>query len=420
MVFMLISYKKALFCWSIFSLAMHIGVCLRFAPPAVSLLFAVNISFLFLAFLKGKCNSKFIYKRYLVLYILSAMITVSQFLENSQTEIVGTANVVINTFAIIYLLEKEIRSINDVTMICRILYVFIGVSVFYGIFVVITAYNPIIDYELSLIPPGMENKLVSSTETLRGVKAQSYFAGATQFATFVFLTSVIFLSANCKGTSNNFSQKVFVLFLAISICFLSKTRASIFAGMLAILYFMYKQKSVNTIRLLIIILLLSPVIVSLLGDNMSFITSIYDQKAQDEVGGSSAEMRAVQLGAVIQVASISPLFGIGITGFSNLSASVMDDILGAESVWFQLAITRGLVGILIYGYLFYFSVKSVSKNMRIYVIMSSLFWLTLHTLSTTGLSEYFYMFTFIIIKKLDNIKYKINEKDSSNNLPCIR
>lgn len=411
-IYMFINYKKALYLWAVFSLAMHLGICVKFTPPAISVLFVVNLAFVlyFYIFKRKTVQHQFVLSKLFKFTVVSSLLTafcLFSFAAASK-EIISAINTIVNTFSILYLLDYEIRSSRDIQSICRILYGFMFISIVYGLYVVSTVTNPVIEWEQSLIPASMANKLVASTETFRGVKAQSFFGGATQFSAFVYLTAVIYIALQ-KAKKDRLSYiSLLILLTAVFICFLSKTRAAILAGLCSALYIIIKQKSTTKLKVIFFLLVALPLIYPFFEDNLSFVTSIYDSNAQDEVGGSSMEMRLMQTQVVADIASANPIFGIGTTGYANISALQIDGLYGAESVWFHLLMERGLIGVCVYIYIFYYTVKSISKERKKYMIMAALFWLILHTLSTTGLSEYFYMFTFLILRKLDTIN--INTK----------
>lgn len=409
-VFMIVNYKKALYLWAVVSLAMHIGICIKFTPPNISLLFLVNITFLLYSYRHRikKNNAPFALHNVLKYTVISTILTAVFLLSFSAAykELITAFNTIVGIFTVLYLLDKEIETSEDIHSICKVLFLFISISIIYGVYTIVTVSNPIIEWEQSFIPESMSNKLVDSTETYRGVKAQSFFGGATQFAAFVYMTAIVFLAIKMKNAKRLTSVSIIVLIIAVMICFLSKTRASIFAALCATLYLVYKQNATTKMRIFMILLLFLPIVFPFFAENISFLTSIYDTRAQDDVGGSSMEMRLIQARIVGEIFSSNPLFGLGTTGAFAISNMNIDGLYGAESVWFHLLINRGLIGVLVYLYIFYYTVKSISRERRTYMIMAAIFWLTLHTLSTTGLSEYFYLFVFLLLKKLDDINLK--------------
>lgn len=409
---MFINYKKALYLWAVFSLAMHLGICIKFTSPAISVLFVVNLAFLLYFFKckKRKESKQFVLSKIFEITVISSLLTSFCLFpfSSASKELISTVNTVVNTFVILYLIDNEVKTEKDIHSICKCLYLFILISVFYGLYVIIMVSNPIIEWEQSFVPAAMSDKIIASTETFRGVKAQSFFGGATQFATYVYLTAILFLAEKTKNTHKISYVSILLLLVALMICFLSKTRAAIFAGLCATLYMLLKQGVKTKFKILLLILVILPLISPFLSDNLSFITSIYDPNAQDAIGGSDLEMRSMQMQVVAEIASANPIFGIGTTGYANISALQIDGLYGAESVWFHLLMERGIVGVCVYIYIFYYTVKSISRERKVYITMAAMFWLILHTLSTTGLSEYFYMFTFLILRKLDTIN--INTK----------
>ena len=93
-------------------------------------------------------------------------------------------------------------------------------------------------------------------------------------------------------------------------------------------------------------------------------TSIYDLDLADEGGGSTAELREHQMEAAWQLFLRNPLLGNGLGSLAYLRSeddAVVEGLKGAESSIFQIMPERGIVGILVYFFMFvslYFKCKS--------------------------------------------------------------
>lgn len=67
----------------------------------------------------------------------------------------------------------------------------------------------------------------------------------------------------------------------------------------------------------------------------------------DSVSGSNVDMREQQLVAVLMTLRSSPVFGNGFSPWQNYSLYA-EELLGAESLWFQLLLKVGILGTLFY------------------------------------------------------------------------
>lgn len=84
----------------------------------------------------------------------------------------------------------------------------------------------------------------------------------------------------------------------------------------------------------------------------------------DEAGGSDMEMRAVQFAVMFQYWKNAPIFGNGLD-YTDFLIDQKVGLLGAESVIFRLLLDRGIVGFLLYVFLFVYSIVKLYKMNRI-------------------------------------------------------
>ena len=80
------------------------------------------------------------------------------------------------------------------------------------------------------------------------------------------------------------------------------------------------------------------------------VDSIVNSDKTEYAQGSSTEMRQEQLDACLEYTDQSPIWGNGRLYMWDYVKPVHPELLGAESVWFQLIVDYGLMGCL--GYLF--------------------------------------------------------------------
>lgn len=409
-VYTFIDYRRSLFLWAVCCITMHSGLCLKYSSPAISVQLVINAFFFVYAYLyKRKIYLKspnFILAPVLKLLLFSAVLSAVFGIIPFSRSMITIFGQFLNMFLIIYLLDKEIRNLSNLHLFMQYLVCSIAIGVFYGCITLSIGSNPIIQFEQSIIPSQMEGLIVDSYETYRGVKVQSFYAGATQFAAFSLLTAICYIAVfrNVKMKLTNI--QILLLLSAMICAFLSKTRAGILASLISVMYLYTTIKSTMRIKIAFFVVVALILLYPFFSSHLAFLTSTFDSRAQEELGGSSVDMRIVQAQLTWEILKNYPLFGAGV-GSLMIFLRKTYELYGAESVWFQKLIEQGLFGIYTYLYIFYFTIRRVSHPMKPYIIMAAIYWLSLHTMSTTGLSEYFYFLTFLIIYKIGNfIEYE--------------
>lgn len=138
-----------------------------------------------------------------------------------------------------------------------------------------------------------------------------------------------------------------------------------------------------------------------LADYAANVLSIFDSKAQDEVGGSNAEMRFNQLAAAIALLEQSPFVGFGFKFLNGMNNSLTAALLGMESMWFGILTQFGLLGVaanLFYAYYALWKVPHHYKSKPVF-FFSLAYWVVGSLTSVPGMLIYmYYLFIIIFIK----------------------
>ncbi len=141
----------------------------------------------------------------------------------------------------------------------------------------------------------------------------------------------------------------------------------------------------------------------------------------DTVSGSSIDMRQQQLYAVYFTLRQSPLFGNGFGSWNDYS-KYADDLLGAESLWFQLLLKIGILGtvsfILIIVALLWYIYKTHTPYAMV-LLTAFLVGLTLSSLPGFDLPLLF-MFVGMMVHLNKNVIYKTYKNDIRKKLVSIR
>lgn len=196
-----------------------------------------------------------------------------------------------------------------------------------------------------------------------------------------------------------------LLILLISGVILSNSRATLMCLLIGILhtinFTLFKSKKGWMILFLIL------VIGFVLSDYIYMtIESILINKA-DDVGGSSAEMRRIQLLESLKYFWESPIFGNGNNYLTYIQDSDYKELMGAESYWFVLLIERGLVGIIAYIYMIInLSIFLGKKHLRFGIILT-LSWVVLTSMSLIiGIDISYLICLMLIVYKSELIHTK--------------
>ena len=245
-------------------------------------------------------------------------------------------------------------------------------------------------------------KVVVADGTDRGMKLQSLFALPTDFNIYLFLC-VIFVAFTYEYKLFNLSTNnlTYILLTCIGIAFLSKNRAGMVAPIILYLVMAIHIKPIKKVffvgGLMIGVLLLS-------GFHFTYLESLFSDKAQESVGGSSVEMREQQLSIVISWFLKSPLLGLGLDAVRYVKDRDYE-IYGGESIWFRLLLERGILGLLSYVVFLVYSYRQIT-NLRCkrYYMYACIYLLTINTLTLNSIGIYYpYYLSFLVFYKAQKL-----------------
>lgn len=318
---------------------------------------------------------------------------------------------VLTEFVFAWLMWKIIDR-KDIEYIIKGLAFMFFLSCIYAFYEKFTQTNPIQNYELTLVNDASRaiNFLVTD-DINRGYRVQSFFEHAigagVNWGMFIVLYFTLTTIYKYKLKSK------FCLITAI-ICipcvFFANARGPLVFLMVSILSFVdFKNKKFYKLITLGIILLV--VASPLLSDYMNNLLSIFDSKAQEQVGGSNADMRFDQLEAAIELMKRSPLFGLGYKFMNVLHTNLVSRLLGFESIWFRVLTQFGLLGTFVNLMLAYYSLIKlpIHYRSRPLLFFSLAYWITASLTSLPGMLMYLYYLVLIVFIKFSD-RYLIERK----------
>ena len=185
-------------------------------------------------------------------------------------------------------------------------------------------------------------------------RVQSIFMHPMVFGLYlVFFSSVTLLLLINKKKQDKIFYGVLLVFFAINI-FFTNSRTPLIAlimVLLTILYYLKKLKPVLIVTSVVVIgyLLISEennVVLRL------FKSIVFFWIPDDDVGGSSLEMRYLQLLYALALFSQSPVTGLGLGAMRDL-INDGSDLLGGESILFWILVEQGIIGLIFFLYSFW-------------------------------------------------------------------
>ena len=230
------------------------------------------------------------------------------------------------------------------------------------------------------------------------------------FASFCFLFYFILYYKLCNNIRNISILLVFALFMS----FVSGSRAVMLGLIAGIVIMCYSRKTVNRLlspKLLLLIIVFSPLIVTFLDH---FFDSIINSDTSKYAVGSNKEMRLNQWAICLPYWLQSPWIGNGRMYIWDVVKPSNYFLYGAESIWFSIFVDYGLFG----AFVFLFFLLSCSyylyKIDKTWICLPVAYLLTLSFSPDSG-ATYNILLTFTILLIKSN-HYLHMGKDSNSKL----
>lgn len=373
----------------------------KIGDSSVNINFIVAMYFVFLYIIRSRGiirlkGERFPYKVPMVCIAFSLFITCFSSLAGFLSEFVKSTGLVIMDILIVYLIWKFVKTKEDFIFLFKGLTLIVFIACLYCLFEASFHLNPILDYKLSYA----SGKLTTYDDYTygwgRGYRCSSIFEHPICASMIFALYGALGLNFFMKKKELPYNKLVFITVILSIICiFLTKQRAGMFMFVLAILPCVelrkkrfYKLAIIGGFCCLLILPIISDYLFVLIS---TFIPSI-NNGAGGTVGGSNASMRLMQLNAVYNIMLQSPIAGLGENFKRFYSSAYAAQALDFESLWFEQMAKHGLVGVISYIVMIYYSVIKVPKKYKSKTIffISLAYWLTYTLTSTPYFRIYFY------------------------------
>lgn len=376
-------------------------ICLRLAPPALSLQFVLDLIFViyFLIYRRVKYVNFPFYHIYIFLFLILLLGVIVSPLSLSQ--VLFHAIKIIISYSVLVVFYFELRKKRDLQYSTIVIGITFLLLCLYAFVEYIYQENFLHEYiYLTNDPEYLKGKLYLTHEVrYSSMRCSSLFPISISWGGFCCLI-MSFFSFLYVINRKKPSTIIYILFICvIAFCVLiSGSRASM-------VYFLIVFLALTTFLNKRIGLILSALSLVVLFWGSDFAELIFKsmQSKSDIVMGSSIDLRLNQYDIAFKVLSDSPIFGFGIKG-GTIALKYNSDLLGSESIWLQQFISYGIIGV-VFQFLLYYNVykiitEGLEWNKKVYSIFFLTGWIVFCTLTTSpGLSEpYFLSFVVLLIR----------------------
>lgn len=362
-------WKKTVIVWLPVQMLFNECICLKYTPPAVSLVLAVDALLLLEYFImrpkKGLNNSPFLFNTafaaYLVSYAVSMIFSIVSFSE----VLTGTIKYFIQNFIIVFLFQKALDDNEDIKLFFKTSFIIIILIVSLGLYESVLKDNPVLDYvylhaptdmikgKMYYIPPFAS--FLGDLQMRYGmVRAYSFFGIHIAFgcACVLFLYLYLYLFRHRINYINKKQVLIGSILLLLGIL-LSNSKTPM-VGLLFFFFAFFGFKHIFNFKTFVALSILICVILMYAPNYLNNITALFDADIAEEGGGSNVSMRVRQLDVALNMFFNNPLFGNGVGSIPiMMNVGSNSDLLGAESSWLKILPERGLIGAVAYIILYH-------------------------------------------------------------------
>jgi len=326
-------------------------------PLHTNLLFTIALTIAFLSCFgtfKKKEFFKFPFKTVFLLFCVSILLVgVFDSRHTISSTIVNPTKYIFQTFTLLFVayclsFKKRIQ-VNAKMLIVVLLSIEFG----FGIFEVVTSYNPIKELTASL-SPDEEYQLLTDNWGRYRVSSLQDSPFNYGFYSSIFGLMLLYYAKISKRNSASIMALAFVAGFGGSI--LSGSRSAILSCALSyMLYVLASYKIGKVIKSLLLIIPITLILINLSNGMFDeLFQSLYDgiTTGGKKSVGSTSEMRMIQMAAVLKYFSEAPIFGNGIFFFTQVlgwgtgKLTVADtDLYGLEGLHYSILLEQGIVGV---------------------------------------------------------------------------
>ena len=403
-------YKNAFMGYLVFRLVLVQNITLISIPgiPLLTIEVFLSLFFVGLYFLRReqieKDNSPFPFKIPFIFLFVSWTISTIFAYAGVGSAMSQYLRDVCQNIILVYIMWRLFQNKDDFYVLLIAFSMVMFVSCIYGLLEGKMESNPLADYELSFNSD--DERAIEydySEEMDRGYRIKSIFEHAIGAGIMWAITIIMLVFYKIRGMLqiNTWIGAVILIVLCLLCILLTKSRGPILFLMIASVGFI-DFKSRQSFYYLIGGCFVVAIGWDFFSQYANTILSIFSSKAQDEVGGSNAEMRFEQLAVAYMLMDMSPIWGLGFKYLNVMDESLTEDLLGSESMWFTILPQFGLIGIaanLVLAYYMIIKIPLTYHYSKPLFFFALAYWITASLTSVPGMKMYYFYFVYFLMMK---------------------
>lgn len=421
------NFHKILIIYVPFSILLTSAFSIRYSSPVLSISTAVNLQIVITYFLEKKLNFigfpfKSSFKFYIFVIVLSFLFTHVNY-DQAFTNTIG----LLLPLLVCIIFYKEFSSRRDFKIFHRSMIIVSCIFISYGIFEYFLQFNPILFFLKSYIEIEGSSLVIFLTDEnnirFGSIRCQSLFMHSISYGTCCVLFILYYLYT-IKECQLKYTQKLITIILIpiLFFCLITSGSRSPMVGLLIGLTAIFNKHTLKkslglSFSILCVILILSQF--GFLDVFLSLISSLVDTN-NDEVSGSSIDLRLLQLKTCFIAISSNPIIGLGARGGEYAYYKLqLYDLAGLESCWFHTLINQGLLGCCALIYIYYSLYRYARKKCKYYsfetsIILCFLIINTMTSIPEVGIEKLLFIFIVMMNYKKENDKLKQATTKSQN------
>ena len=416
-----IDFKKVTIIWLSAQLLFNAQVAVRYSPPAMSLVVAVDLYLLFFYYVFHKKIRKVLnHEKFflmtpmillLVSYVMSSLFGVIQ----TTKGITSTIKYFASGFGIVFLAIRVLNSPKDIRLFLRTSAIVFGVAVLLAVSENVLKDNLWLDFiyfnspqddstagRMFYVPPMLGGGL----EMRYGmVRARAFFGIhiAFGFACAMYLWLFLLTLRNkWEFLPNRITKAMVIMLLGGVLMANAKTG---YVGLCVFCLGLFSLSDFFNFKTIIGVVIVFIVICVYVPDYLNNIFSLFDSDLAEEGGGSTVAGREMQFRVALNMFNMNPLFGNG-PGSIGILKNIGNNgaILGAESSWMQILPERGILGIFAYIYLYISIFKSQRYIIPVKVLLYFLLSIFVMETATGVLDMSIWCVVLVVAKRMYQLK----------------
>lgn len=378
--FSLYDIKKSIILWMPVRLLFNPQIALTYTSPAMSLDIGVILWLIAVYFFKcyGKERKMGINMQrsfiipICVAFLLSFGLSFLCSINITTATLTKTVKFYAMYFGFVYIFQKTLCTKKDVNFLLKIVVGVVLLITILGIYQVITNDNPFLDYvymnsphnettegRMFYTPPWLVNERILRYGMIRCCSFFSFHVPFGAACVMLAFLMAFLLKNNIMLKMRNYFTLCLVL-LCIGLIISNSKQA--YVGALVLLFSFYNTKEIFSYRFVILIVFIIALFF-LKPEIFNNYLSLFDEDLAEQGGGSTVAMRKIQYDVALKMFSFNPLFGNGPFSLETMKHMSMEFemILGAESIFLSILPERGIIGVIVYFYMYHVLNHNFSK-----------------------------------------------------------